>query len=76
MAWTVDKKYVHNSNLRADWPQYLYYITEENAPPVIGKGNHFLSAEGLPMPAKKNQAPPARRYFSRSESGGDARQPL
>jgi hypothetical protein len=58
----------------------LYYITEENAPAVIGNGNCFLSAEGLPMPAKKNQAPPARRYFSRSESAGDciahARQPL
>lgn len=59
--WTVDKKYVHNSDLRADWPEY--YITEENAQIVIGKENYFLSAEGLLMPAKKNQAPPDLRYF-------------
>jgi hypothetical protein len=59
--WTVDKKYVHNGNLQADWPEY--YITEENAQVVIGKENYFLSAEGLLMPAKKNQAPPDLRYF-------------
>jgi hypothetical protein len=59
--WTVDKKYVHNPDLRADWTEY--YITEANAQIVIGKENYFLSAEGFLMPAKKDQAPPDLRYF-------------
>jgi hypothetical protein len=61
--WTVDKRYVGNRNLRADWLEY--YITEENAQVVIGKENYFLSADGLLMPAKKDQAPPDLRYFKR-----------
>jgi hypothetical protein len=61
--WTVDKRYVRSPNPRADWPEY--YITEENAQVVIGKENYFLSAEGLLMPAKKDQAPPDLRYFKR-----------
>jgi hypothetical protein len=59
--WTVDKKYVHNPNLRANWPEY--YISEGNAQIMIGKENYFLSWDGLLMPAKKNQAPPDVRYF-------------
>jgi hypothetical protein len=59
--WTVDKRYVHNPDLRADWTEY--YITEANAQIVIGKENYFLSAEGFLMPAKKDQAPPDLRYF-------------
>jgi hypothetical protein len=59
--WTVDKRYVHNSDLRADWPEY--YITEGNAQVGIGKENYFLSADGLLMPAKKDQPPPDLRYF-------------
>jgi hypothetical protein len=62
--WTVDKKYVHNPNLQADWTEY--YITEANAQVVIGKENYFLSAEGFLMPAKKNQAPPDLRYFKQT----------
>jgi hypothetical protein len=59
--WTVDKKYVHNPNLRANWTEY--YITEANAQIVIGTENYFLSWDGHLMPAKKNQAPPDLRYF-------------
>jgi hypothetical protein len=59
--WTVDKRYVHNPDARADWPEY--YITENNAQVVIGNENYFLSADGLLMPAKKDQAPPDLRYF-------------
>jgi hypothetical protein len=62
--WTVDKKYVHNPDARADWPEY--YITESNAQIAIGKENYFLSADGLLMPAKKNQAPPDLRYFNQT----------
>jgi hypothetical protein len=59
--WTVDKKYVRNANPRPVWPEY--YITEYNAQIGIGKENYFLSADGLLMPAKKDQAPPDLRYF-------------
>jgi hypothetical protein len=59
--WTVDKKYVHNPDLRANWPEY--YLAEGNAQIMIGKENYFLSWDGLLMPAKKNQAPPDLRYF-------------
>jgi len=32
---------------------------------VIGKEYFFLSAEGLLMPAKKDQPPPDLRYFQK-----------
>jgi hypothetical protein len=59
--WTVDKKYLRNANPHPDWPEY--YITENNAQIAVGKENYFLSADGLLMPAKKNQAPPDLKYF-------------
>jgi hypothetical protein len=59
--WTVDKRYVHNPNLRAVWPEF--YNTENNAQIVIGKENYFLSGDGFLMPAKKHQPPPDLRYF-------------
>ena len=62
--WTVDKKYVHNPNLRANWPEY--YLGDLNAQIMIGKENYFLSADGLLMPTKKNQAPPDVRYFNQT----------
>ena len=62
--WTVDKKYVHNPNPRAIWPEY--YITEGNGQIAIGKENYFLSGDGLLMPAKKDQAPPDLRYFKQT----------
>jgi hypothetical protein len=63
--WTVDKRYVHNPNLRANWPEF--YTTENNAQIAIGKENYFLSADGLLMPAKKDQAPPDLRYFNQMQ---------
>ena len=36
---------------------------EANAQVMIGKENYFLSADGLLMPTKKNQAPPDVRIF-------------
>jgi hypothetical protein len=59
--WTVDKRYRHNPNLRANWPEF--YTTENNAQIVIGKENYFVSGDGFLMPAKKDQAPPDLRYF-------------
>ena len=63
--WTVDKKYVHNPAPRLDWREF--YTTENNAQIGIGKENYFLSADGLLMPTKRNQAPPDLRYFKKTQ---------
>jgi hypothetical protein len=63
--WTVDKKYVLNTDENPIWPEY--YIAEGNAQVMIGKENYFLSSEGLLMPTQKNQAPPDLRYFTSSQ---------
>jgi hypothetical protein len=63
--WTVDKKYVRSPDPHPDWPEY--YVTEGNGQIAIGKENYFFSADGLLMPAKKNQAPPDLRYFKPSQ---------
>jgi hypothetical protein len=63
--WTVDKKYRRNSNPRPNWRED--YCIEGNADIVIDKEHYFLSAEGLLMPVKKDQAPPDLRYFRRSQ---------
>ena len=59
--WTVDKKYLRNPGPRPVWPEY--YCGENNAQVSIGKENYFLSADGLLMPARKDQPPPDLRYF-------------
>ena len=60
--WTVDKKYVRNTDPRPLWAEYD--LMEANAQVMIGKENYFLSADGLLMPTKKNQTPPDTRYFT------------
>ncbi len=62
--WTVDKKYVLNPDPRPQWPEY--YCGEYNAQIVLGKDNYFLSADGLLMPARKDQTAPDLRYFKQS----------
>ncbi len=62
--WTVDKKYVRNPDLRADWPESV--CVEYNAQVFIGKENYYLSADGFLMPAKKGQSPPDLRFFNQS----------
>ena len=59
--WTVDKTYRRNSRPRPKWREF--YCIEGNVNIVIGKENYFLSADGVLMPAKKDQAPPDLRYF-------------
>jgi hypothetical protein len=59
--WSVDKTFRRNPNPRPNWGQA--FCTEGNNQLVIGEENYFLSAEGLLMPAKKDQAPPDLRYF-------------
>jgi hypothetical protein len=61
--WTVDKRYVRNPDLRADWPESI--CPEYNAMVVIGGDNYFLSADGLLMPSRKGQVPPDLRFFDK-----------
>ena len=62
--WTVDKKYVLNPAPHPDWLEF--YTNDNNAQIKIGKENYFLSADGLLMPAKKDQAPPDLKYFKQA----------
>jgi hypothetical protein len=57
--WTVVKKYGRDRNFI--WFENI--CAEGNAHVAIGKENYMLSADGLLMPARKNQAPPDLRYF-------------
>jgi hypothetical protein len=60
--WTVTKSYRRDPN--PIW--FDNNCSENNNHVVIGKENYFLSADGLLMPAKKDQAPPDLRYFKAS----------
>jgi hypothetical protein len=64
--WTVDKSFKRNPNPRAQYAET--YCNEDNAETFIGKENYFLSADGLLMPAKKDQAPPDLRYFKQTHN--------
>jgi len=67
--WVVTKKYVRE--LR---PQIWFeaICAEGNQHVRIGKENYMVGADGLLMPAKKNQLPPDLRHFnaSREEATG------
>jgi hypothetical protein len=63
--WTVAKIYRRNTNLRPTWVEMN--CAENNQHIKIGSENYFISAEGLLMPAKKDQAPPDLRYFKSSK---------
>jgi hypothetical protein len=61
--WTITKKYIREQG-KVIWNEDE--CGENNNHVVIGKENYFLSADGLLMPTKKNQAPPDLRYFSKT----------
>jgi len=61
--WTITKKYIREQG-KVLWNEDE--CGENNNHVVIGKENYFLSADGLLMPTKKNQAPPDLRYFSQT----------
>ena len=59
--WTVTRNY---RRVASDRPVWLEFNCNENNPHVlIGGDNYYLSADGLLMPARKDQAPPDLRYF-------------
>jgi hypothetical protein len=61
--WTVTRNY---RRVASDKPAWLEFNCNENNPHVeIGGDNYFLSAGGLLMPARKDQAPPDLKYFKR-----------
>jgi hypothetical protein len=62
--WTVDKRYQHNADPLANWPEIFCIISNVNV--VIGRENYVLSADGLLMPTKKDQPPPDLRYFKQT----------
>jgi hypothetical protein len=62
--WSVDKTFRRNPNPHPVWARTS--CVEGNQQVVIGAENYFLSADGLLMPAKKDQAPPDLRYFKQT----------
>jgi len=65
--WTVKRSY--NRERNPLWPDYL--CTEDNQHIRIGREFYFRSADGLLMPAYKDQPAPDLRYFE--QSGNDRR---
>jgi hypothetical protein len=59
--WTVDKKYLRSPNPRPNW--IIGSCAESNMIVAVGKEAYAMSAEGLLMPIKKDQASPDLRYF-------------
>jgi hypothetical protein len=63
--WTVTQNYRRSPNPRPFWREYV--CAENNTHIVIGSETYFLAADGLLMPAKKDQPPPDLRYFKRPQ---------
>jgi hypothetical protein len=63
--WTVDKTFQRNPNPYPNWSRTA--CTETTQQIVVGKEPYMMSADGLLMPAKKDQAPPDLRYFKQTQ---------
>ncbi len=61
--WTVTKTYRREKTAQPEWLEMN--CAENNTHIRLGKENYFIGAEGLLMPAKKDQAPPDLKYFKR-----------
>ena len=59
--WTVIKDYRRSKEAQPAWRDSV--CLEGNPHVRIGDDSYMLSADGLLMPAKKDQAPPDLRYF-------------
>ena len=62
--WSVDKTWKRNPNPYPNWSRVT--CTETTQHVVVDKEAYMLSADGLLMPAKKDQAPPDLRYFKQA----------
>jgi hypothetical protein len=59
--WSASKRYRRVDVKQPVWPEAV--CAEGNVHVDIGGQNYFLSADGLLMPARKDQAPPDLKYF-------------
>ena len=62
--WSVDKTWKRDPNPYPNWSRVS--CTETTQHVVVDKEAYMLSADGLLMPAKKDQAPPDLRYFKQT----------
>ena len=63
--WTVIKRYARDPDPRPNW---LEAICTENNPHVrIQNDNYYLGADGLLMPARKDQKAPDLKYFGQAQ---------
>jgi hypothetical protein len=62
--WTANKRYRRDPNPQPVWEEMV--CQENNSHVRIGGEDYMLSADGLLMPAKKDQTPPDLRYFPRT----------
>jgi len=60
--WTVIKKYRRINIRLAEWHEAVCGASNPHV--KIGGQNYFLSADGLLMPARRNQSPPDLKYFA------------
>jgi hypothetical protein len=63
--WTVDKRYVHDTDPHPLWRESS--CVEGSDLIAIGREMYILRADGLLMPAKKDQPPPDLRFFKQSQ---------
>jgi len=63
--WTVTKDFRRVAQARPVWRESE--CIESNSHVLIGNEHYMISADGLLMPAKKDQAPPDLRYFNKPE---------
>jgi hypothetical protein len=59
--WTVTQNYRRAASPQPFWREFV--CAENNSHVQVGKETYYLSADGLLMPAKKDQPPPDLRYF-------------
>jgi hypothetical protein len=60
--WTVTQNYRRSPSPQPFWREYV--CAENNSHVQVGNEAYYLSADGLLMPAKKDQRPPDLRYFN------------
>lgn len=63
--WTVTRTYRRSNDRRPEWLEMN--CAEGNTHVHLGNENYFIGADGLLMPAKKNQAPPDLTYFKQRQ---------
>jgi hypothetical protein len=63
--WTIIKKASRKPDVRPKW--HTEACSADNSWVRIGSEAYYLSADGLLMPAKKNQTPPDLRYFKQTQ---------